>query len=162
MGVAESCTAESWEESEWDRERHGARSCSAGCEKRFGTLESAVLSGNGPLERPQPARLSRTTDGRGDGGSSRALPPLAAANKCPSHTPVRQVRQVRQVRPHALPRNHRATGPTVADVRWSESRPILPYGRNRKATKSRGRAPILSSDVPLSDTAADPREIHHP
>jgi hypothetical protein len=25
MGVAGSCTAESWEESEWDRERHGAR-----------------------------------------------------------------------------------------------------------------------------------------
>jgi hypothetical protein len=24
MGVAESCTAESWEESEWDREQHGA------------------------------------------------------------------------------------------------------------------------------------------
>jgi hypothetical protein len=36
------------------------------------------------LERLQPARLSRATDGRGDGGSSRALPPPHAATGNPS------------------------------------------------------------------------------
>jgi hypothetical protein len=34
-------------------------------------------------------------------------------------------------------RNHRAARPTVPEARWSESRAILPYGRNHKATKWR-------------------------
>jgi hypothetical protein len=42
---------------------------------------------------------SRTTNGRGDGGSPRAKPPAPAA----AEEPVRQVRQVRQVRPHTPP-----------------------------------------------------------
>jgi hypothetical protein len=52
-------------------------------------LESAVLPGNAPLERSQLARLSPTTTGRGDGGSSRAwhrrpgdAPPMEPA-ACP-------------------------------------------------------------------------------
>jgi hypothetical protein len=41
------------------------------------------------------------------------------------------------------------------DVRWSESRAILPYGRNHKATEWRGGSepPLAFRDVALSDTA---------
>jgi hypothetical protein len=44
MGVAGSCTAGLWEESEWDRERHGARQGGArALERAISSLEDALL-----------------------------------------------------------------------------------------------------------------------
>jgi hypothetical protein len=75
------------------------------------------------------------------------IPCTAAGQKS-----VGLVRQVRLVRPHRLRRHHRAEGPAVPDPRWSESRAILPYGRNHKATKWRGGSePPLAALSPLGE-----------
>jgi hypothetical protein len=96
MGVTESCTAESWEESEWDRDRRcthrpqvGTVTClPAGRSERHmathplrRTLEPAVLRGNAPhwSARSLPALAERPTVVATAGPREHRPPPHAAA-----------------------------------------------------------------------------------
>jgi hypothetical protein len=88
-------------------------------------LRSAGIRGNSALERSQPARLSRTTDGRGDGGSPRAW----------RRRPRRQPRNPSDRPDCTLLRNHRATGPAV---------PVCGGASLRSPRRGRGAEPRLS------------------
>jgi hypothetical protein len=106
---------------------------------RAGPPEPAVPGGNGPWSaRSLPAIMSRrrlcedgsqTTNGRGDGGSSRA--PAAASRG--SRESVRLVRQVRQVRPQALLRSHRVEGSNAIPTRGRR-----PPGRAERPAEKAG------------------------
>jgi hypothetical protein len=117
MGVAGSCTAGLWEESEWDRDRHGAR-------------QGVRQGGARALERAISALLNGSLQNHRAVASGVDPGPWTM-----DYGPPKKVISARQNR---LLRNHRATGPAVPAARWSESRAILPYGRNHKATKWRG------------------------
>jgi hypothetical protein len=108
-------------------------------------LRSAGIRGNSALERSQPARLSRTTDGRGDGGSPRAW----------RRRPRRQPRNPSDRPDCTLLRNHRATGPAVPVCGGaSPDRSYRTVGTAKRRSRvgeptvspagSRGRAPIVS------------------
>jgi hypothetical protein len=194
MGVAGSCTAGLWEESEWDRGRHRRRN------SQVGTATCLPAGRAEPTMATQP--LSRTLKPAVPGGhaiwSARVL---ASTGRCVTRQPgTRPTSPTGPTgpTPDVAAKSPRGGWQRHPDVRWSESRAILPYGRNHKATEwrvgvrqaypggtkrgpsdpermrrgfnshevaggvpsdpptgYRGRAPIVSSDVALSDTAGE-------
>jgi hypothetical protein len=89
-------------------------------------LRSAGIRGNSALERSRP----REHGAAAPGGSRGTRTTGSTA--------------------HVAPESPRGGWQRHPDVRWSESRAILPYGRNRKAMKSRGGSePPLPALSPL-------------
>jgi hypothetical protein len=134
------------------RSQVGYRDLPAGRQGRAAHGDSASESHSGArrprrschLERSQPARLSRATDGRGDGGSSRACRRLTRQPGTRPTSPTSPTPDVAAKSPRDATNGRR--------VRWSESRAILPYGRNHKATKWRGGSePPLAALSPLGE-----------
>jgi hypothetical protein len=102
------------------------------------TLEPAVPGGHAIWSaRSLPALAERPTVVAMAGPREHRPLRHAAAGK-----PVRQVRQVRLVRPHALLRNHRATGPLGAEWVW-QNHVQQDHGKNPNGTtRSALNAPV--------------------